>query len=124
MSTLKADTIQNTSGGAATLTKQEAAKMYSRVNISANTVTKSLNLSSTTNYGTGSDDLNFTNSFSDALYSLSGNHNGVSGNSASTVYGHDNSGLMTSSKVNVVCFMGSGRTDATECSTQIFGDLA
>ena len=28
MSTLKADTIQNTSGGAATLTKQVAAKMW------------------------------------------------------------------------------------------------
>ena len=32
MSTLKADTIQSTSGGAATLTKQEAAKAWVNVN--------------------------------------------------------------------------------------------
>lgn len=125
MSTLKADTIQNTSGGAATLTKQSAPKHFSRIDMSAGSITKSLNLSSITDYGTGAFDLSYANSFSDANYSLSGNHNSVSSNSSSTVFGHDNSGLMSTSQVNVCCFNGqSGRTDATECSSQIWGDLA
>lgn len=102
-----------------------SAKHFSRINMSAGSITKSLNLSSISDYGTGAFDLSYTNSFSDANYSLSGNHNGVSGNSASTVFGHDNSGLMTTSQVNVVCFNSAvGRNDATECSSQIWGDLA
>ena len=126
MSELRADTITGSDGtSAVTLTKQSAAKHFSRINLSgADSITKSFNLSSITDYGTGSADLSYTNAFSDANYSLSGNHNSVSSNGASTVFGHDNSGLMTTSQVNVVCFNVSGRTDATECSSQIWGDLA
>jgi hypothetical protein len=52
MSTLKADTIQSTSGGAATLTKQEAAK--ARGQHAAGTLQSgSLNHSSITDNGTG-----------------------------------------------------------------------
>lgn len=125
MSTLRANSIEHTNGGAITLTKQAPPKHFSRINLSgSDSITKSFNLSSITDYGTGSADLSYTNSFSDANYSLSGNHNGVSGNGASTIFGHDNSGLMTTSQVNVVCFNASGRTDASECSSQIWGDLA
>ena len=125
-SVLNVDTIANKAGtGPVGLTKQAPSKHFSRISLSGtDSITKSFNLSSITDYGTGSADLSYTNAFSDANYSLSGNHNGVSGNSASTVFGHDNSGLMTASQVNVACFNGSGRTDATECSTQIWGDLA
>lgn len=102
-----------------------SAKHFSRINMSAGSITKSFNLSSISDFGTGAFDLSYTNSFSDANYSLSGNHNSVSSNTASTIFGHDNSGLMTTSQVNVVCFnSASGRTDATECSSQIWGDLA
>ncbi len=125
MSTIKVDTVQSTGGGAVTLTNQEAAKLFSRINMSSASITKSLNLSTITDFQTGAFDLSYTNAFSDANYSLAGNHNGVNGNGASTVYGHDNSGLMSTSQVNVVAFnVTDGRNDATEVSTQIFGDLA
>ena len=102
-----------------------SAKHFSRINMSAGSITKSFNLSSISDFGTGAFDLSYTNSFSDANYSLSGNHNGVSSNSASTIFGHDNFGLMTASQVNVCCFnTADGRVDATECSSQIWGDLA
>ena len=63
MSTLKADTIQSTSGGAATLTKQAAAKVTFNMNLRSSTTmdiatdgisTECLNISSGTDSGTGS----------------------------------------------------------------------
>jgi len=70
MSTLKADTIQNTSGGAATLTKQSAAKMWSDFDgNTSNTVMGSFNLSSVDDLATGTFRHNLTNSMSDAHYS-------------------------------------------------------
>lgn len=60
MSTLKANTIQNTSGGAATLTQQEAA----RVTIAANDAAvlyRSLNVTSGVDEGTGDYKYNLTN---------------------------------------------------------------
>jgi hypothetical protein len=68
MSTLKADTIQNTSGGAVTLTKQEAVKMWTRHN--SGTAIGSFNQSSITDNASGDYTLNFTNSFSDTDYCL------------------------------------------------------
>jgi hypothetical protein len=46
MSSLKVDTVQNRSGGAVTLTKQEAFKHYAHYNHKTDTVVKSFNLSS------------------------------------------------------------------------------
>ncbi len=63
MSTLKADTIQSTSGGAATLTKQIAAKHYVTYNASQ-VVSDSFNNSSITDVGPGNHRFNFTNNFS------------------------------------------------------------
>jgi len=68
MSTLKADTIQNTSGGAVTLTKQEAVKMWTKHD--SGTAIGSFNQSSITDNATGDYTLNFTNSFSDTDYCL------------------------------------------------------
>ena len=70
MSTLKADTIQSTGGGAATLTKQEAAKalLNMKQNDSPPTVRSSFNLSSLVDNATADQDINFTNNFSDADY--------------------------------------------------------
>jgi hypothetical protein len=125
---IRANFIEHNSAGSldTSYVVNGSAKHFSRINLSgADSITKSFNMSSITDYGTGSADLSYTNAFSDANYSLSGNHNGVSGNSASTVFGHDNSGLMTTSQVNVTCFnAAAGRVDATECSSQIWGDLA
>ena len=66
MSTLKADTIQNTSGGAATLTKQEALKHWVNYDAVNATTDGSLNQSSITDHNTGEFDSNFTNNFSSA----------------------------------------------------------
>ena len=60
MSTLKADTIQSTSGGAATLTKQNAAKAFCTWDMTETNVIKdSLAISSLTDDSTGINTLNF-----------------------------------------------------------------
>jgi hypothetical protein len=70
MSTLKADTIQSTSGGAATLTSQAAAKVLFCMNLGGSTLmnvatnaisTQTLNVSSGTDAGTGLARANLTN---------------------------------------------------------------
>jgi len=61
MSTLKADTIQSTSGGAATLTKQSAAKAWHQSDNAA-TQADSFNVSGGTDNGTGDYTISFTNS--------------------------------------------------------------
>jgi len=69
MSTLKADTIQSTSGGAATLTKQHASKQW--VNITGTgtpAANDSFNTSSITDGGTGYHTPNLTNAMSNANY--------------------------------------------------------
>ena len=68
MSTLKADTIQNTSGGAATLTKQYTSKQWANVDHNTdNAIDNSVNTSSLTDNGTGLSTLAFTNSFANTL---------------------------------------------------------
>ena len=77
MSTLKADTIQSTGGGAATLTKQAAAKVTFNMNLrSATTMdiannaisTECLNISSGTDSGTGLSRGNITNAMQNKQY--------------------------------------------------------
>ena len=69
MSTLKADTIQNTSGGAATLTKQNAAKAWNRfVGSSVPTLLDSFYNSTATDNGAGDYTFAFTNNMSNANY--------------------------------------------------------
>jgi len=72
MSTLKADTIQSTSGGAATLTKQSAAKAWLNHN-NAHTLLDSFNISSITDGGTGiTNAVTFTNAMNNDDYAISG----------------------------------------------------
>ena len=69
MSTLKADTIQSTGGGAATLTKQQAAKAWTSWTTDTNhSIYDSFNNSSITDGGTGITTLNYTNSFGNVNY--------------------------------------------------------
>ena len=78
MSTLRADTIQSTGGGAATLTKQSAAKVWARYNgtssaidgVSGDSLGGSVNVSSVTDVNTGRYDMNLTNAF-DSLVNIS-----------------------------------------------------
>lgn len=76
MSTLKADTIQSTSGGAATLTKQSAAKMFHVFNGTGTVSTSSsFNVSSLTDEGTGDYTTTFSNAFSSINFANSANNN-------------------------------------------------
>ena len=77
MSTLKADTIQSTGGGAATLTKQSAAKLTYAFNQSATTYfgmstntgsSQAINVSGYTDRGTGLAQIAITSAFSNAQY--------------------------------------------------------
>jgi len=68
MSTLKADTIQNTSGGAATLTKQHASKVWTNMNQQTPAYRDSFNVSSLTDSATGRIRTNITSSMSDGNY--------------------------------------------------------
>ena len=78
MSTLKADTIQSTSGGAATLTKQSAAKAWTNINGSSGTpvAQDSFNNGSITDNAAGDYTLSFTSAFENANYT----HVGMGGN--------------------------------------------
>ena len=68
MSTLKADTIQSTGGGAATLTKQSAPKGYAYWNQGTPAIVDSLNASSITDTDTGKGAINWSSAMSSASY--------------------------------------------------------
>ena len=70
MSTLKADTIQNTSGGAVTLTKQHAAKTWVSFDGSTATIDESFAVSSLTDDATGSFFVNNTSAMSNGDYNV------------------------------------------------------
>jgi hypothetical protein len=128
MSTLKADTIQSTGGGAVTLTKQAAAKVTFNMNLRSSTTmdiatnaisTECLNISSGTDAGTGLARGNLTNAMQNKQYiwtegTLAANntHNldvGVATTSLIPFQGHD-------------ADSGSD-SDLIGCSA-VFGDLA
>ena len=69
MSTLKADTVQSTSGGAVTLTNQKAIKSYYYISPAGDvTILDSLNISSMTDSGTGRYVGNISSNMSNANY--------------------------------------------------------
>ena len=73
MSTLKADTIQSTGGGAATLTKQHAAKAWSNYDQrSSLSHTSSFNRSSETDEGPGNIKITLASAMSDTTYVVTG----------------------------------------------------
>jgi len=77
MSTLKADTIQSTGGGAATLTKQSAAKAWINFNGVGTVATRgSFNVSSLADEGTGAYQTNLTSATADANYAVAGSAGG------------------------------------------------
>ena len=75
MSTLKADTIQSTGGGAATLTKQSAAKAFytGDMNTSNTIVNDSLNAASVTDGGTGKFTFAITSAMSSINHTITSN---------------------------------------------------
>ena len=77
VSTLKANTIETSSGGAVTLTKQHAAKAHANYNQYNNTIEGSFGISSVTDSATGKWDYNITNNFNDAHYTVTGSSGAI-----------------------------------------------
>ena len=120
MSTLRADTIQNTSGGAATLTKQHALKAWRKYTcVTATANTDSFNFSSITDNGTGDTNHNFTNSMTNATYTIM--HN----TQFSTFSGHYSGGTLTTSAFRTGVYNASNApVDVEHNFVHIAGDLA
>jgi hypothetical protein len=70
MSTLHCNTVETSSGGAVTLTKQSAAKAWTNLNMSTGTYRDSFNIASATDNGTG----DFTNNYTSAMANANYNH--------------------------------------------------
>ena len=128
MSTLKADTIQSTSGGAATLTKQSAAKAWlNHTQVSTHAIQGSFNISSITDAGTGyTNPISFTNNMSDANYAgsmyQSGDTNTTYNNFSNNYVG--GLGTKTTSSFGVSSYAVSALTDVARNDSIIQGDLA
>ena len=105
MSTLRADTIQNTTGGAATLTKQSAAKAFAKGSFYDTTVEKSLNVASATDNGTGDTTYTLTNAMDSADYAVAFGRGRSASNYTNSKTGfmliRDNVTLPTSSAVRL-----------------------
>ena len=133
MSTLKADTVQSTSGGAVALTAIATAKYLVHYNQSTPAVLKSLNSSSVTDASTGHFTLNYTSSFGDANYCLnSGDHN-MTDDADSDRGGHsvgfESSGTVNTSSAQLCYLYGASQSSAstdsdTTTSHTLYGDLA
>ena len=123
MSTLKADTIQNTSGGAATLTKQQAAKAW--VNFSGTSTPAfrdSFGASSLSDDSTG----NYTVTLTSAMSTATDWSGAISGNGAGYTHSFGGtSGAFTATTFPVnVRAAASSDADINLLCGQVFGDLA
>jgi len=131
--TLKVDEIQNTSGGPVTLTQQSAAKNW--INLKGTSTISSrasLNVSSISDIGTGTYQVNMSSSMSDNAYIFTG----VSQNySDTTARGHGGwhpypyTTLTTSAYVTKTIYGTYNAGDATVYDTErmfsvVHGDLA
>ena len=124
MSTLKADTIQSTSGGAATLTKQSAAKAWVNYNQATPATVDSFSVSSVTDSTTGQYKINVSTAFDSSGYSCSGMAKGEAGVSLGRISeDHDNS--RTTSQMPVITSrISDGAYRDLVSSATIHGDLA
>ena len=132
MSTLKADTIQSTSGGAATLTKQSAAKAWANLNGSTFGLRKSLNIASAVDNGTGDYTFSFTSAMADINYASHGTTSNDVSLTPQTIAvnnksagGYANVAPTTSQfRVTVVRATDGATVDGLYTSTSNHGDLA
>ena len=125
MSTLKADTIQSTSGGAATLTKQSAAKAWITLDGTGTPSTSdSFNTGSITDNATGDYTIAISNAMNNANYSLAGMARQGGGGAGHMVH-IDNSSSPTTSAFTIVITNDSGaESDVDIVCSNVHGDLA
>ena len=122
MSTLKADTIQNTSGGVATLTKQYTSKQWANVDHKTdNAIDNSVNTSSLSDDQTGISTLSFTNNFVSVFQIPSiesfRNASGLTATDAGLA-------LPTTGTIKVVIMDEGGSLTDAEYGESVIGDLA
>jgi len=132
MSTLKADTIQSTSGGAATLTKQQAAKIWSNFDGTTSGITPrdSFNVSSVGDTNTGTYTINHTNAMSNNDYCCAvmgrmqrGTSNSGAANGIDSSDG-DSTVLTTSHIIAYINVGTTGDADVPIGGSMVMGDLA
>jgi len=130
MSTLKADTIQSTGGGAATLTKQNAAKVSGSLSMAGTAAifSGSLNTSSLTDNGTGDGTIAFTNSFSNTThaYQFNGKYDDGASNDDVPNVGHFRQATSASNVRFIVQIpdASNNAVDGNSVTFTVFGDLA
>ena len=126
MSTLKADTIQSTSGGAATLTKQTAPRAWMQINmLSTASIEQSLNTSSLTDESTGKMAVALTNAFNAATYcNVNGGGGETNNGTLACMVTPANGKTASQIKVESVYAHTTGVFDAPECGIACIGDLA
>jgi hypothetical protein len=121
MSTLKADTIQSTGGGAVTLTKQSAAKVIAVNNVSA-LLSNTFNVSSLGDNGTGDFTINISSAMGNVNYSVTGSSIGsTNDHSFLATFG---SNPATTSYRFLSRNESNASVDTDRNSTQVGGDLA
>ena len=126
MSTLKADTIQSTGGGAATLTKQSAAKawVYSVVSGGTPALTDSFNVSTITDVGPGDYKFNLASAMNNATFATSITPQ-YSTSSGSNAFFHQEDGSdKATTSFGLDHFQNGTKADPTRESGIVFGDLA
>ena len=122
MSTLKADTIQSTGGGAATLTKQSAAKIFERHNAS-HSLDSSFGVSSITDNGTGDTTVTYTNALSAATQVIGGSAGNNDSNEC-LIVSNSRAASTTTTHRYVVGDSGGTYRDRAVNATLVHGDLA
>ena len=125
MSTLKVNTIQNTSGGSSSTAEQiEQGRAKAWVNFNGDgtvAIRDSFNVSSITDNGTGDYNVNFTNNMSDANYSVVTGGNFRDTDSAGRVFTPVRS--QSTSTFNLEVFGdGGGFHDCQRTHAQVMGD--
>lgn len=125
MSTLKADTIQSTGAGAATLTKQAAAKVFIRRDFNNNATDSSLNISSVTDNALGDQSMNIAAAMSAATYSIVG----MASRKANSLNYHvvmidESADPTTTVYILRCCDVAGNDKDPEFVSTSVDGDLA
>ena len=132
MSTLKADTIQSTGGGAATLTKQAAFKAFFSYEMdSPSSIKDSLNASSITDNGAGDATLTVSSAFANTNYGSATEcgDQGTGDSTGSQISGCDATTARTTTVYRAGTFYWNSTTnrtlyDSTYQTVSHMGDLA
>jgi hypothetical protein len=130
MSTVHCNTVQTSSGGAVTLTKQEASKAwYCLQGTDTFGLKDSFNTASATDNGVGDYTTTRTNAFSNANYATSALCSSTGGSSAHYNFTVENQDTRVRSTTALRTYIlnsqsGEGANDALDSSVVFHGDLA